>query len=374
MSLLNDALRDLEKREGTDDGNGASIPAGLSTTAYRTPQHWRWVLGVLALLLAVAVGLGFWWFSGTDSAPAGEGPMPAMDPAPVPVIRPATPEPSAESPENTGTVERPDAGSDSTTDSETETSSVEPVAGPDTDSESSGSVEEPEVVETKDPPEATPSKQPDEPEPEAASAEQADTEEETTAVREQTPAEQDRQLARELEELLADGRRGEAAERLRQRVMLDSDAPRSRAVMASHALAGDDPRGAQQWLPAEAVAMYPELRLLRARVALAREGRASALEWLESDPPGAAKLPAYHTMMAALYQQRGDHEAAASQWAALIETDDDNARWWAGLGIAMEAQGKDEQARTAWSRALSLPDLAPQLRRYIEQRLAAEQG
>jgi MSHA biogenesis protein MshN len=109
-------------------------------------------------------------------------------------------------------------------------------------------------------------------------------------------------------------------------------------------------------------------------VALEREGRANALQWLESEPPGPGTMPAYHTMMAALYQQTGNHQAAAEQWAALIETDDGNARWWAGLGIAMESRGRDEQARAAYTRALSLPELAPALRQYIEQRLAAEQG
>jgi len=34
MSLLNDALRDLEKREGADGSNGESVPAGLGAASY----------------------------------------------------------------------------------------------------------------------------------------------------------------------------------------------------------------------------------------------------------------------------------------------------------------------------------------------------
>ncbi|MGM0435109.1 MAG: hypothetical protein ACQEQ1_10650, partial [Pseudomonadota bacterium] len=396
MSLLNDALRDLEKREGADGSNRDSIPAGLSAASHRTPSHWRWILGGSALLLAILAVAGFWWLGLEEPRSEGEGAVPAMNDEPTPVLRTATltPEKGQESADS-GTVERKTSERSATTEPEDDASDppetvskVEPAGdtesdtedGAETESETDSEAEK--VVETESEPETdsdtgNSGQESGTETEETASTEDAASESEpepassSSSVRERTPAENDRRLSRELEALLADGRVAQAAERLGQRTLLDSDAPRSRAVMARHALERGEPGAALQWLPEQGVALYPELRLLRARVALEQEGRASALQWLESEPPGPGTMPAYHTMMAALYQRTGDHQAAAEQWAALIETDDGNARWWAGLGIAMESRGRDEQARSAYTRALSLPDLAPQLRRYIEQRLAA---
>lgn len=380
MSLLNDALRDLEKREGTDGGNRDPIPAGLSAASYRTPAHWRWILGGSALLLAILAGAGFWWLGPDQPQSGGKGAVPAMHEKPTPVIRTVTLSPEkGRNSTSSGTVERntseradsaDDAEEDGGASDPPETvSKVEPATDPEPDT-GKGAKTEPAA----DPETPEGAEQANRAETGSEAASQSDSEPATASVRELTPAEKDRRLSRELEALLADGRVAQAGERLSQQTMLDSDMPRSRAVMAQHALERGELAAALQWLPEQAVALYPELRLLRARVALEREGRASALQWLESEPPGPGTMPAYHTMMAALYQQIGDHKAAAEQWAALIETDDGNARWWAGLGIAMESRGRDEQARAAYARALSLPELAPQLRRYIEQRLAAEQG
>ncbi|WP_077529254.1 hypothetical protein [Vreelandella utahensis] len=397
MSLLNDALRDLEKREGEQGSNRESIPAGLSASSYRTPSHWRWILGGSALVLAILAGAGFWWLGSVEPRSEEAGAFPAMNDEPTPVLRIATLSPEkVQDKADSGTVERNTADQAATTEPESATSEPpgtvskeEPAseAEPDTESgaerESTTDSEPAKVAEKEGEPEtdsdsgSSGEESSAEPQ-ETASTDDAENqsgpEPATSSVRELTPAEKDRRLSQELEALLADGRVARAAERLGQRTLLDSDAPRSRAVMARHALERGEPGAALQWLPKQAVSLYPELRLLRARVALEQEGRVSALQWLESEPPGPGTMPAYHTMMAALYQRTGDHQAAAEQWAALIETDDGNARWWAGLGIAMESRGRDEQARAAYTRALSLPDLAPQLRRYIEQRLAAEQG
>ncbi|MEQ6886069.1 hypothetical protein [Salicola sp. Rm-C-2C1-2] len=366
MSLLNDALRDLEKREGGDGSGQESIPEGLSAASAPASSSWRWILGVAAVLVAVAAGAGFWWWGISDSHSGRGGAVPALDPEPL--IRTVSPEPGNWERQTADKADQEVAPAGSGQDGETESAQ--------TTAALADKAENTAEADSPDDGEPSPS-QPSAPDSgEAAVAEPSDSETatESTTVRELTPAEKDRRLSRELETLLADGRVAEAKEQLNQRVTQDSKMPRSRAVMARYSLERGDHGATLQWLPEQVVATSSQLRLLRARVALARKGRASALEWLEAEPPGPGTMPAYHTMMAALYQQVGDHQAAAEQWAALIETDDSNARWWAGLGIAMESRGRNERARAAYSRALSLPGLAPQLRQYIEQRLAAEQG
>jgi MSHA biogenesis protein MshN len=44
-------------------------------------------------------------------------------------------------------------------------------------------------------------------------------------------------------------------------------------------------------------------------------------------------------------------------------------RWWAGLGIALDAAGKSADAREAYQKARSLPGLPADLAHYVEQRL-----
>ena len=77
-------------------------------------------------------------------------------------------------------------------------------------------------------------------------------------------------------------------------------------------------------------------------------------------------------MMATLYQQTDQPADAARVWGELLETDDAEARWWAGLGIALEAQGREEGARSAFMQAAQLPGLPQALRDYVEQRLASQ--
>ena len=144
--------------------------------------------------------------------------------------------------------------------------------------------------------------------------------------------------------------------------------------MALYYLRRGNPARARQWLPDAAVNLYPSLRLLRARVARGEQGRSEALAWLKQDPPAPRRYPDYHTMLAALYQQTGQPAEAARIWAGLLETDDSRARWWAGLGIALESQGRSESARSAFVQAAQLPGLPEQLRLYVEQRLSGEQG
>ena len=45
------------------------------------------------------------------------------------------------------------------------------------------------------------------------------------------------------------------------------------------------------------------------------------------------------------------------------------ARWWAGLGIALDAAGKSAEAREAYQKAHGLPGLPPDLALHVDQRL-----
>lgn len=93
MSLMNDMLRDLDRRGGTSPN-----PAGPST--HRTqPMQSRYVVGaVLAVVVVLAIASMVFWSlvgSGDDAdVPVAEQPRPPIDPEPVAEPRVAEPEPA----------------------------------------------------------------------------------------------------------------------------------------------------------------------------------------------------------------------------------------------------------------------------------------
>ena len=384
MSLLNDALRDLEKRRDQEDEQGPAIPAGLA--ARKRPSGWEMAGVSAAVVIAVAVvlGGGYWawnqWFS-EHSVPvsadgAGSSQQPVPDP-PVDTVHRVEREPAEEvepiaepMPDDSAAQEEPEpevvalersdrlAGrAEETAATETAETQPEPVetgAGADA-AEPDPSPEESEPVTAEAEPEAEPEREP-----------------ERAQVREMTPQERERQLAREIERLLANGQVHQAEEKLRSHLVLDSDAPSARAAMATHYLRRDDVGAARQWVPESVAELYPELRMIRARIALSQGDRETALDWLKKDPPPVARHTNYHTMMATLYQQTDQPAEAARVWGQLLETDDSEARWWAGMGIALEAQGRQEGALSAFTQAAQLPGLPQALREYVEQRLASQ--
>jgi len=90
MSLLNDALRDLEKREHEPGGAEKAIPAGLAQPASGVSWFWPVAAVALIVLLAMAGGTWFWLAPGTDTATqVADASAPGLQPAPQPVIRPA---------------------------------------------------------------------------------------------------------------------------------------------------------------------------------------------------------------------------------------------------------------------------------------------
>jgi len=386
MSLLNDALRDLEKRESQPGGDDREIPAGLASSGGRRFPVAPVIGGSVVALILVAVA-GWYWFAippeprATPAEPrtVARSSEPLLQPPPQPVVRVGASGDGAESPVETAAspaprfdpvpvVIQPEPPAEQVADSPPPGEPAdEPVAEADSRGPTGSRTEAGQETETRSASETTESDS-------GRAAEQAPASSQRTSVRELTPREKDRRLARELEELLRSGQVGAAGERLRARLVLDSDAPRSREVMARHHLSQGNTERARRWLPRSVVGLYPSLRLLRARVAKDEQGAGEALAWLRQDPPAVAEYPDYHTMMAALYQQTGQPAEAARIWAGLIETDDSRARWWAGLGIALEAQGRRESARNAFSQAARLPGLPDQLRLYVEQRLAGEQG
>jgi tetratricopeptide (TPR) repeat protein len=119
---------------------------------------------------------------------------------------------------------------------------------------------------------------------------------------------------------------------------------------------------------------YPPFVELRARVLIAEGRLQEALSSMESIAPSLAEYPDYYATMATLYQRLGQQPLAAKIYQELLQIQPDNATWWAGLGISLEAMGERNASLAAYQKANSGDGLSPQLASYISNRVEALGG
>ena len=105
---------------------------------------------------------------------------------------------------------------------------------------------------------------------------------------------------------------------------------------------------------------------------LAGEGHTKqAVMVMEKALPAAGDDPTFHALLAALYQRLGRNGKAAAQYRSALSSDPTEAVWWMGLGISLENLHADQQAAAAYRQALALPGLDNRLRDYVAGRLQA---
>ena len=81
----------------------------------------------------------------------------------------------------------------------------------------------------------------------------------------------------------------------------------------------------------------------------------------------------FHALRAAVLHRKGDHRAAAATYQKLLITNPDHGVWWMGLAIALESAGEADGAKRAFRRA-SRSGLRPELRGFVERKLRALGG
>lgn len=185
-----------------------------------------------------------------------------------------------------------------------------------------------------------------------------------------TPASRDRAAAVSIRDALANGRINEARQTLAE-ITGAQNAPRSRAQWVRHLLVTGEIQEALRWAPADIASDNTDLRLFRARAQYALGQVNAAIATLQSQVPAVDADPDYAVTLATLLQQDGQYSRAASLWAELIAYDDARSAWWVGLAIALESEQRLESAARAYAQALELPDLSASLRDFVLQRLRA---
>jgi MSHA biogenesis protein MshN len=113
-----------------------------------------------------------------------------------------------------------------------------------------------------------------------------------------------------------------------------------------------------------------QLRKMYARFLLSQKYSSEAIEVLRAKPfPTIAQDPEYHALLAALFQETKQFEAAAQVYAGLLQLRPETALWWFGLAVSMDQAGDYDQARNAYRRALTLPGLSADVQKYVQDRL-----
>jgi MSHA biogenesis protein MshN len=94
--------------------------------------------------------------------------------------------------------------------------------------------------------------------------------------------------------------------------------------------------------------------------------RDEALDWLTRGQAGLR--PADHALMGALLSQAQRHEEASRAYQRALAADPGQGGWLLGLGLALEAQGRIEEARVAYRNALERGQFKPEVIRFLRER------
>ncbi|MFH1602588.1 MAG: tetratricopeptide repeat protein [Pseudomonadota bacterium] len=128
---------------------------------------------------------------------------------------------------------------------------------------------------------------------------------------------------------------------------------------------------AQQFLQ-EGLSLNPDrssYAILLARIQVERGDLQGAHDLLSRHTANAANNADYHAFDAALLQRLGRHKEAVTGYQAALKISPNSGVWWMGMGISLQAENRDAEARDAFKRAKSAGGLGPELVSFIDQRL-----
>ena len=385
MSVINTMLRDLEQREGQTLSGRYQPPA---------PRRWSLLIGAALSLLIVVPTLAYWLWpgEGPSAEPVAAGPVVHSVPL-AEKIAPLTVAPAPSAAVASSAVVVTSAGvAPSAVASATEVSSaVAPtasqapsgnsparaavVAAAALESSESSSPQEPAVSEAVDDALLGPDEGP---QPTEAS-ELVDTE--SVAVEEPrgsleiaeehlSPQQEAALERRKGLQAISKGQLDVARDAFAQVLANDPLDHEIRERLAGLFYGEGRLPEAQQVL-ADGIRLAPaqaNFRLMLARVALARGDKPQALQTLSGLEPMVSRNLDYYATRAALAQELEQPAVAARSYQQLVVVQPSEARWWLGLAIAMDKQGRALAALDAYRKALTLP-LSPASRQFVQQRI-----
>lgn len=360
MSLLNQMLNDLDRRRAESGGGPALHREIRPLPAAPAPTLARPLLmlgGVLLLLLGVAG----WWFA------AGPGrPLPARA-LPPQAAAVALPELVASAPD------LPPPGAAAAAEPVVLTAAEPALAAVKVDgklrlSEQLSLPARPAAVAS--PAAAAAPAQPSAPAPDAAPVATPPAAERSIDKRplELNRREQAERLYRSAVNQLAQGREADGVGTLRAALADDPEHLAARQLLIklnvdrrAYDLAQADLEEGLRRLPQQTA-----WAMLLARLRVERGDPAAGLAVLERHEAYAGAAADYQGAMAAMLQRLNRPADAELRYFRAAQSQAGNGRWWLGLGMAREAQGKNAEAREAYRSALAASGLSADLRAFAE--------
>ena len=114
---------------------------------------------------------------------------------------------------------------------------------------------------------------------------------------------------------------------------------------------------------------YPNFAKLYARLLLNLNQTSKAVKILLKHKPAIASDPNYYALLAASYQRKKNHNAAANTYVKLLKINPREGIWWVGMAISLEALNKNKEALNAYEKARQTGTLNTRISNYSSQRL-----
>jgi len=414
MSVINKMLRDLDARHAGDRKSLPNEVRPLPAETRRSPP----LMAITGALILVGIGGWAWWITSENTHPAPPLAVTPASPAPVPTPPPvaAVAEPTAApvAPASAATTEPP-AAAPVVVQSATPTAtppaasaavaaSVAPIAAPAAPSTPPPAAPAPTAEPASKAPAPAPGAK------EAAAKEPATKKTETTSVKRAVPAGLSslrletslRQIpsmaetapaksAGPVEKQVRGGANNEQAEAAyRKAAAANRQGRNSEAVDALREALKADPRhvSARQLLLSllverkqfeEATSLLREgLELLPqqsawamalARIEVEKGQLPQAWETLQRYLPAAESNADYRGFAGALLQRLQKPKEAILHYQAAVRLKPAESRWWLGLGMALEANGRAAEAREAYQKAQAAGNLGAEGTALVEQKL-----
>ena len=171
--------------------------------------------------------------------------------------------------------------------------------------------------------------------------------------------------------LQGQGRAPDALAAFERAIQLDPGHVPARQSLATRLLEARKPDEARQRLE-EGLALdraSGTLAMMLARIELDQGDTTAAIQTLARTLPYDRERADHHAFMAGLLQKENRHREAIDYYLNALRKSPRNGVWWMGIGISLQAENRNGEARDAFLRAQASGGMPADLAAFVNQRL-----